>query len=86
MKIKVIRKQLSLGQMEGWSRLTVKVPLWLRSFENYTQFIFEYNIVGYKKKFQKDWKRFSKLKRNNTCDVNQDTDNMQLQRIGLWEI
>jgi hypothetical protein len=87
MKIKIVKKQLRIRDYDvGWSRLTAKVPLWLRSFEGYTQFDFEYIRPSYKKRLQVDWRRFIKLKRNKNCEVNQDSNNQQLYRLGLWEI
>jgi len=88
MKIKVVKKRLTELNPHrfAWSVLTVKVPLWLKSFEGYTQFEFEYSEKSYKKIFQRDWRRFNKLKRDKNCGVNQVRDNQQLYRLGLWEI
>lgn len=87
MKIKVVKKQLNLIDPHRftWSVMTVKVPLWLRSFEGYTQFEFEFISSSYKKRLQVDWRRFIKLKRNKNYNVNEVSDNQQLYRLGLWE-
>jgi len=84
MRAKIVKKKL-VTESDDWISITAKVPLWCRSFEDYTEFIFEYGVLAYRKSFQRDWRRFVKLKRDQKVGPNASTDNQQLHRLGLWE-